>query len=222
MRAGGLRPSQIPLFWTSGATGPVAVAVSAPPRSTMACRSDDDSRTRIADAAIALLADVGAAGVTHEALDRVLALPSGSTQRHFDTRAALLSAAAERLALLDGRDVVKYEATAAGAAAIIEHSLAPARRQRLLARFELFLTAARCPEFESIRWVRELFLAGTEAQLRLNSVDRPELAAVGVVAMIEGLLLHSLLAGPIPADDQQRLLRRMFDGVADQAEPPAG
>jgi AcrR family transcriptional regulator len=56
---------------------------------------------RIADAAIALLAERGLRGLTHRAVDEAAGLPPGSTSNHARTRAALLSAALDRLAELE-------------------------------------------------------------------------------------------------------------------------
>ena len=56
-----------------------------------------DRRPRIADAALELAASGGTHALTHQAIDRRLDLPKGSTSYYFRTREALLLAAADRL-----------------------------------------------------------------------------------------------------------------------------
>ena len=53
------------------------------------------------DAAIQLLADDGAKGLSHLKVDRKAGVPDGTTSFYFRTRSALLRAVAERLAELD-------------------------------------------------------------------------------------------------------------------------
>jgi DNA-binding transcriptional regulator YbjK len=179
----------------------------------------DDHRTRISDATIVLLAREGFAGVTHRALDRILELPEGTTRNLFPTRLDIAQAAGERLALLDGLEASDFRASAAGIAAVVDRAISSDRRDRLLARFELYLLSARTPEFMTMHWAREMFAAGTEAHLRVASVRSPELSAVGVIALIEGLLLHGLLA-PLPSrKDRATLIRRMFSGLCDRLRP---
>jgi hypothetical protein len=55
--------------------------------------------------------------------------------------------------------------------------------------------------------------------LRLASVRSPDLSAVGVIALIEGLLLHGLIAPPLSRRDRATLIRRMFSGLCDRLLP---
>jgi AcrR family transcriptional regulator len=73
------------------------------------------ARTRqVGDAAIAVLAEQGARGLTHRAVDRAAGLPPGTTSNYARTRAALLTLALTRIAELDAAE------TAAGAAELSE------------------------------------------------------------------------------------------------------
>jgi AcrR family transcriptional regulator len=73
------------------------------------------ARTRqVGDAAIAVLAEQGARGLTHRAVDRAAGLPPGATSNYARTRAALLTLALTRIAELDAAE------TAAGAAELSE------------------------------------------------------------------------------------------------------
>src|SRR5271154_1157696 len=61
----------------------------------------DQRRRDLCDAAIQLLADDGAKGLSHLKVDRKADVPDGTTSFYFRTRSALLHAVAERLAELD-------------------------------------------------------------------------------------------------------------------------
>jgi DNA-binding transcriptional regulator YbjK len=60
-----------------------------------------ERRRDLCDAAIQLLADDGAKGLSHLKVDRRAGVPDGTTSFYFRTRSALLRAVAERLAELD-------------------------------------------------------------------------------------------------------------------------
>jgi AcrR family transcriptional regulator len=64
-----------------------------------------NARTRqVGDAAIVVLADQGARGLTHRAVDRAAGLPPGTTSNHARTRAALLTLALARIAELEAAE----------------------------------------------------------------------------------------------------------------------
>src|SRR5689334_18046965 len=60
-----------------------------------------ERRRELCDAALQLLADDGAKGLSHLKVDRKSGVPDGTTSFYFRTRSALLLAVAERLADLD-------------------------------------------------------------------------------------------------------------------------
>ncbi len=63
------------------------------------------ARTRqVGDAAIAVLAEHGARGLTHRAVDQAAGLPPGTTSNYARTRAALLTLALARIAELDAAE----------------------------------------------------------------------------------------------------------------------
>jgi AcrR family transcriptional regulator len=63
------------------------------------------ARTRqVGDAAIAVLADQGARGLTHRAVDQAAGLPPGTTSNYARTREALLTLALSRIAELDAAE----------------------------------------------------------------------------------------------------------------------
>src|SRR5579875_540278 len=61
----------------------------------------DQRRRQLCDAAIQLLADDGAKGLSHLKVDGRAGVPDGTTSFYFRTRSALLHAVAERMVELD-------------------------------------------------------------------------------------------------------------------------
>jgi hypothetical protein len=61
-------------------------------------------KRQVGDAAIAVLAEHGARGLTHRAVDQTAALPPGTTSNYARTRAALLKLALTRIAELDAAE----------------------------------------------------------------------------------------------------------------------
>ena len=71
-----------------------------------------ERRRDLCDAAIQLLADDGAKGLSHLKVDRKAVVPDGTTSFYFRTRSALLRAVAERLA---EQDLASLQSIAVGA-----------------------------------------------------------------------------------------------------------
>jgi len=108
----------------------------------------------LCDAAIQLLADHGANGVTHRKVDRQAGVPDGTTSFYFRTRLALLRGVAERVAELDLADLrsATQPNGAGGTSASSELAKVVVRsgtepwRSRTKARYELMLQSGRDPE----------------------------------------------------------------------------
>jgi DNA-binding transcriptional regulator YbjK len=161
-----------------------------------------ERRTRIADAAIEVLAQLGARGLTHRAVDTELGLPDGSTSYYYPTRAALLLSAAERLVELDSSDVEAVLKSREGAAELVRLWLSPKRRSRSLARMELMLTAARDPAFKFMKSARQMFL---DRVVEANP-KRSQVAATAIMSLVDGLLLHGLVLGRASHTEVSRAL----------------
>ncbi|OBK15971.1 TetR/AcrR family transcriptional regulator [Mycobacterium asiaticum] len=113
-----------------------------------------ERRRELCDAAIQLLADDGAKGLSHLKVDRKAEVPDGTTSFYFRTRSALLLAAAERLAELD---MANLQAVADNSGNYDEAALPSLLSQvviqsgrepelsRTKARYELTMQAARDP-----------------------------------------------------------------------------
>lgn len=186
-----------------------------------------DRRTRLADAAIAILGSQGVRALTHRAVDAQAGLPAGSTSFYCRTRLDLLRLTLARHVALDMADLVA-DAVAADASgtpawtlpdllARVQHRLvdwlrAP-NRVRLAARFELFMVASREPELAAmLAPMRAQFLAATEAALHRCGLPEPADRARMLVTVVDGHLLDCIRSGseaPLSAAQQALLLRAL-------------
>lgn len=181
-----------------------------------------DRKTVIADAAIALLGSVGAKGLTHRAVDAEAGLPAGSTSFYCRTRQELLTLTLLRHAALDMADLQADAQRMAQAewragdlvdrlAERVADWLSPAKRARLVARFELFMMASRDPELAAIvTQQRQHFLQATESALSRAGVADPAGVAPMVLVVVDALLLDQISAsGPMLSYAQQKAMFRM-------------
>lgn len=186
-----------------------------------------DRKTVIADAAIALLASAGAKGLTHRAVDAQAGLPAGSTSFYCRTRMELLTLALLRHASLDLSDLeddahqwargeASPERFVDALSRRVTDWLSPAKHARLVARFELFMIASREPELAAIvDEQRVRFLKAAVEALRRVGVARPESVAPGLVATVDGMLLDQIVAANRALTSTQRkaLLRKVIQAV---------
>ena len=121
-----------------------------------------ERRRDLCDAAIQLLADDGAKGLSHLKVDRKAGVPDGTTSFYFRTRSALLRAVAERLAELD---LASLQSVADSADGRVDDDPAPSPSRlsqvviqagsepqfsRTKARYELTMQATRDPALAAI------------------------------------------------------------------------
>jgi len=181
-----------------------------------------ERRTQLADAGLAVLAEAGARGLTHRAVDAAAGLPAGTTSNYFRTRDALLGALGERIferlapdeAVLEPLSqrkpsvdlVVEYVRY------IVERLLS--RPELTLALFELRLEAARRPGLNEIlsRTLRQGF--DTDVSFHVNAGLPGGAEEVRLLHFaIEGLALDQLTPGtgrPYDVDAvTTRLVRRL-------------
>lgn len=113
----------------------------------------------------------------------------------------------DRQRLLEtGADMGRAEALTA----VLERWLG-AERTRTLARYELFLLAARDPALQpALREAREVFW-----ELAREVAGGPE-AARAFVAMVDGLLLDSLALGDVDGDGLSDRVRRLIAARVEQ------
>lgn len=109
----------------------------------------NDRQKVIAAAVVRTLAEKGARGLSHRAVDSSAGLPSSSTAYYYKTRAALLSLAMDSVLSADLQDAQRL-LLADGSVdmdALLAEFTDQTNRLRALARLELFVEAARNPEF---------------------------------------------------------------------------
>ncbi|OBK31572.1 TetR family transcriptional regulator [Mycobacterium asiaticum] len=112
-----------------------------------------ERRRDLCDAAIQLLADDGAKGLSHLKVDRKARVPDGTTSFYFRTRSALLLAVAERLADLDLANLQSIADTAddddqgspSSLSQVVIQSGYEPELSRTKARYELTMQATRDP-----------------------------------------------------------------------------
>lgn len=147
----------------------------------------EERRRQLCDAAIRLLADDGAKGLSHLKVDRKAGVPDGTTSFYFRTRSSLLEAVARRIADLDLEELTAATSTTAtapgrpggarpsGLATLVIRSAAGDGLVRTKARYELALQAARDPVLDGIlrHYTDQFFSLIRDVVLRLRSPGAP-------------------------------------------------
>jgi AcrR family transcriptional regulator len=173
---------------------------------------------QVADAAIAVLADHGARGLTHRAVDQAAGLSPGTTSNYARTREALLTLTLTRIAELDlaeGAARVAGSGLADDVAQMVHQwIIEPGRRRRFLARLELAFEATRRPE---LRAAYDEMGSGfrTEAARLLAAAGsaHPERDAWTLIAWIEGTAFYALAGAGGAAVPSLAELRAQVTGL---------
>jgi AcrR family transcriptional regulator len=173
---------------------------------------------QVADAAIAVLAEHGARGLTHRAVDQAAGLSPGTTSNYARTREALLTLTLTRIAELDlaeGAARVAGSGLADDVAQMVHQwIIEPGRRRRFLARLELAFEATRRPELRAaydemgrgfrIEAARLLAAAGSA---------HPERDAWTLIAWVEGTAFYALAGAGRAAVPSLAELRAQVTGL---------
>lgn len=179
-----------------------------------------ERRGAILDATVRILGTEGLAAVTHRAVAREAGVPLAATTYYFDSKdqlveeaLALLATAeieslAERAALL-GERLGSPGELASGLVEVLAPGTDEGRRA-LLAKYELYLEAARRPPLRptAARWI-SAFTQLAEAALTAIGAPEPPRRAPVMVAAIDGLLVHRLAAPD--SESAERVLRERVD-----------
>jgi DNA-binding transcriptional regulator YbjK len=204
-------------------------------------KPDVEARRReLCDAAIELLAQDGARGLTHLRVDRRAGVADGTTSFYYQTRSALLRAVVDRVVSQDVADftaamTAAKEADDAHAETLLSQLAVQAmrtgvepERSRARARFELMMIAARDPELGAVfEGLMDTFRAiGEEAVAQVQpgaqSLDRDLMheQAVAVINFLGGFLfrLANGIAEIETAGELEAYLYAVIAGVA--AEHP--
>jgi DNA-binding transcriptional regulator YbjK len=173
---------------------------------------------------------VGARGLTHRAVDQQAGLPPGSTSFYCRSRLDLLSLALVRHGSLDMADLeADAQALAAqlgadgrqaraplslfidGLAARIATWLSPEGRDRMVARFELFLIASHEPELTPVvQAQRQRFRDAATAALQALGLPDAQTLAPALLMTVDGILLAHVARSdaPLARDQVCAMLRR--------------
>ena len=196
----------------------------------------EQRRRELCDAAIELLAEDGARGLTHLRVDRRAGVADGTTSFYYQTRSALLRGVTGRVVQLDADDFIAamnaIKATDNDPAESLLSRLAEQamrtavepERSRARARFELMMIAARDPELGAVFTnLTDLFVAiSEEAVAQVQPADQPcdpELIkeqAFAVVTFLGGFLfrLANGASGMANAKQLEGYLHAVIAGVA--------
>ncbi|MFE3630221.1 TetR/AcrR family transcriptional regulator [Streptomyces goshikiensis] len=189
-----------------------------------------DRRTLLADAALGVLADEGARGLTHRAVDRRAAMPPGTTSAYFRTRAALLTALVTRLVHLDQGELHlmaealpplrTVEELVDGMTLLVRQRLTGEGRRRSLARYACAVESVRDPELRAILVPREN--AGREVVrlfLAAHGVTDVENRTHTLLTCIDGLVFDRLVSG---GDVPREALEGLVAAALRQTPGPMG
>lgn len=158
---------------------------------------EKDTRRSILDAALSLLGEHGASRLTLRTVEDAAGVPHGSVRYHFGDRAGLIGALVAHLAETE----VQGPEAPTDLAVALGRLLGPGRTLTL-ARYELFLLAARDPTLRPpLIKARERFVA--RLALLLGAERAP-----GALAALDGLVLDALVRGE---HDPESLKRAVED-----------
>ncbi|MCO5999225.1 TetR/AcrR family transcriptional regulator [Actinoallomurus rhizosphaericola] len=180
-------------------------------------RYDPDRRTRILDAALDVIAEHGTAGATHRHIAARADVPLGSVTYHFASLADLLAQAfARHVELQSARFAELFEGVETRERFVevlveLVHG-GPARHRSAVLGFELHLAALRNPDLRVLtqNWT-------SDSRAVLARFTGPETAA-RLDALLEGMIMHALLAAaPEPREAARAAIVQTL-GPADQGE----
>ncbi|MGY1845401.1 TetR/AcrR family transcriptional regulator [Modestobacter sp. SYSU DS0875] len=173
-------------------------------------RHDPQRADRILDAALDVIAEHGVANTTHRLIAAAADVPLGSLTYHFTGLDDLLAQAfarhAERMAVVYEGHFHQVHSTADVVAAVTDlvHGDAGADDRDWAVAYELYLAALRDP---SLRAVTESWMRRSRSVLE-RFVD--PVTARGVDALIEGLVMHKVLAtSPVDRAQTTEIIARV-------------
>lgn len=183
---------------------------------------NDERRRRLLDAAIRVLAESGARGLTHRAVDAEAEVPTGTASNYFRTRDALIAQLFERISqrLEPDAEVLARLARRKPSrrlfADYMRHIVERLSRERdvTLALFELRLESARTPAVAERlgAWRRAGFAADVEFNQRARLPGgRPEIALFHYA--LDGLMLDRLTVSIDPMTSADEVIDALVAGL---------
>lgn len=168
----------------------------------MARSKGEQTRQRLLECARDLLAENGLSALTHRAIEQRAGVSHGVTTYHFATREALLAALLQFVGdeLLAWQSAIRECMAAADPATLDHHQIARevvtelmGRHNNTLARYELYLYAARRPELaEAMASARRRHVDLEVRAFERLGAQNPELAANRYLSALEGLVLYQI------------------------------
>ncbi|WP_418607338.1 TetR/AcrR family transcriptional regulator [Georgenia sp. SUBG003] len=157
------------------------------------------TKARAVDAAVELLSAQGLRALTHARVDQRAGLPKGSTSNYFRTRKALVAGVAGRILELERAEVGAAFSQPSSPAEFVDglcrlfDFLSGTRRTQTTARLVLFMEASHDADLRATLSAARRGMVGSAvvAMASLGAKD-PAVAAAGVAACFEGLLLHRI------------------------------
>jgi AcrR family transcriptional regulator len=175
-----------------------------------------DRRTRVADAALDVVAAHGMKGLTHRAVDAASGSPAGTTSNYYRTRTSLVAAAVDRL---EQRDLEVWS----GGAQLPPPADPDALANRLAAYLAVFVTEQA--DLTRARLVLSLsdpaavvaghrrFMAVARAMVESAGLDDAEERARWLADYCDGVLLHQLTTRHdehVDVASHRRAIRRLL------------
>ncbi|MFI5606466.1 TetR/AcrR family transcriptional regulator [Amycolatopsis sp. NPDC051903] len=178
--------------------------------------NDPERRTRIAKAAIQVVAERGIDGLTHRAVAAAAGVPLGSTTYHFATLDDLLEVALHEAAANNVRELREWEqqldpgADFVAALADLVMGYLNELYPHTVVEYDLYVAALHRPR------LRPASAAWDDALIGLFGSRTDPLTGRLLAGLFCGLLMQAALADPPPARPEiEALFRRAIDG------PPA-
>ncbi|MDH6195475.1 AcrR family transcriptional regulator [Mycobacterium frederiksbergense] len=188
-------------------------------------RDGQERRRELSSAAIAVLAEHGSRGLTHQNVDRYAGVPDGTTSYYYRTRAALLQAVGKRVAEIDTANLLSLSDARTESSTpfgrLAQLVLIQADGDGLLlnkARHELLLNAARDPELVEtsqpfLRRVTEMARdAIAHVQPEITDPELIEAQSSAVLTFIAGVFLRFVSGDRTYADAEH--LERQLQAIA--------
>lgn len=181
---------------------------------TMADPEQTATRERVLDAAMALVAERGLQALTHRGVERRAGVSHGLTTYYFKTREALIDALFEHICERQVAWITQMYRSLAEE--FREHpgdvdrvaftqravEMLMAERTLTLARYEMYLHAARNPRLQEIAaGLRQRHVAIQSEMFASIGAPDPAMSANRLLSATEGLLLYQL---SVPEDDFER------------------
>ena len=191
-------------------------------------RDGQERRRELCDAGIAVLAEHGSRGLTHQQVDRHAGVPDGTTSYYYRTRVALLQGVGNRVAEIDMANLKSLTAAETASASpfgrLAQLVMLQSEGDGLLlnkARYELVLNAARDPALAETtqEFLSRVMAMTREAITRLHpGNDDPDLVAEqasAVLTFIAGAFTRFVTGDRVFTDAAQleRLLQAIVDAV---------